>query len=57
VYNLKWKGGLKNIESSYQKLSVPSFRGNKNPNVTYSMVASKRRVGAFAVKGWISGRF
>jgi hypothetical protein len=27
-----------------------------NPNVTYSISKSKRRVGAFAAKGWVSGK-
>ena len=57
VYSLKWKGGLKNTDSSYKGLSVPYYRGNKNPNVSYSIATSKRRIGAFAVKGWISGKY
>ena len=55
IYSLKWKGGLKNIDSSFKGLSSVLFRGNTNSNVTYSMTKSKRRIGAFAVKGWISG--
>ncbi len=56
VYKVKWKGGLKNIDSSYKGLSAVNFRGNANSNVEYSIGVWKRRVGAFAVKGWISGR-
>lgn len=56
VYKLKWKGGLKNIESSFNKLSSVLYRGHFKPNVTYSITNSKRRIGAFAVKGWISGK-
>lgn len=56
VYKLKWKGGLKNIESSFNNLSSVLYRGHFKPNVTYSIVNSKRRIGAFAVKGWISGK-
>lgn len=56
IYSLKWKGGLKNIDSSFKGLSSVLFRGNSNSNVTYSMAKSKRRIGAFAVKGWISGK-
>jgi hypothetical protein len=33
-----------------------NMRGYINSNVEYSMLASKRRIGAFAVKGWISGK-
>lgn len=56
VYKLRWKGGLKNIDSSYKGLSVRKNRGHLNPNVGYSIFASKRRIGAFAVKGWMSGK-
>lgn len=56
IYSLKWKGGLKNIDSSFKGLSSVLFRGNSNSNVTYTMTKSKRRIGAFAVKGWISGK-
>jgi hypothetical protein len=56
LYKLKWKGGLKNIESSFNRLSSVLYRGQFKPNVTYSISNSKRRIGAFAVKGWISGK-
>lgn len=56
IYSLKWKGGLKNIDSSFRGLSSVLFRGNSKSNVTYSIAKSKRRIGAFAVKGWISGK-
>ena len=56
IYSLNWKGGLKNIDSSFKGLSSVLFRGNSKSNVTYSMTKSKRRIGAFAVKGWISGK-
>ena len=56
LYFMKWKGGLKNIDSSYQRLSSVLFRGNTNSNVSYSLSTGKRRIGAFAVKGWIGGK-
>lgn len=56
IYSLKWKGGLKNVDSSFKRLSSVLFRGNSKSNVTYSLSKSKRRIGAFAVKGWISGK-
>ena len=56
IYSLKWKGGLKNIDSSFRGLSSVLFRGNSKSNVTYSIAKSKRRIGAFAVKGWIGGK-
>jgi hypothetical protein len=56
IYSLKWKGGLKNIDSSFKGLSSVLFRGNTKSNTSYSIFTSKRRIGAFAVKGWIGGK-
>ncbi len=56
IHRVKWKGGLRNIDSSYKKLSSVKLIGYKNPNVEYSAHKSKRRIGAFAVKGWIGGK-
>lgn len=56
LFKVKWKGGLKNIDSSYKGLSSVNLRGFIKPNVEYSIFTSKRRIGAFAVKGWISGK-
>jgi len=56
LFKVKWKGGLKNIDSSYKGLSAVNLRGFIRPNVEYSIHTSKRRIGAFAVKGWISGK-
>lgn len=53
---LKWKGGLKNRDSSFQGLSSVLFRGNTKSNISYSLATNKRRVGSFAVKGWIAGK-
>ena len=52
---VKWKGGLKNVDSLSKQLSSVLFRGKFKSNVSYSLFKSKRRIGAFAVKGWISG--
>ncbi|BFS50142.1 ribosomal protein S3 (mitochondrion) [Madurella fahalii] len=56
IFKVRWKGGLKNIDSSYKGLSSVNMRGYLKPNVDYSIFTSKRRIGAFAVKGWISGK-
>lgn len=56
VYSLRWKGGLKNIVSSFKRKSTILWRGNVRSNTAYSISTAKRRVGAFAVKGWIGGR-
>lgn len=56
IFKLNWKGGLKNIDSSYKGLSTVTYRGYYKPNISYSVSNSKRRIGAFAVKGWVSGK-
>lgn len=53
---VRWKGGLKNIDSSYKKLPSIIKRGYNEYNLDYSIFTSKRHVGAFATKGWISGK-
>jgi hypothetical protein len=53
VFKVKWKGGLKNVDSSFKGLSAIMLRGDRKSNVEYSIVNSKNRNGAFGVKGWI----
>jgi Mitochondrial ribosomal protein (VAR1) len=56
VFKIKWKGSLKNIDSSYRGLSSVILKGHTKSNVQYSIVNSKTRNGAFGLKGWISGK-
>ena len=56
IFKVRWKGGLKNLDSSYKGLSSVNMRGYVKPNLDYSIITSKRRIGAFAVKGWLSGK-
>lgn len=56
LFKVKWKGGLKNVYSSYKGLSTVKIRGYLDSNLEYSMFTSKRRIGAFAVKGWVGGK-
>jgi Mitochondrial ribosomal protein (VAR1) len=56
VFKIKWKGSLKNIDSSYRGLSSVILRGHIKSNVQYSIINSKTRNGAFGLKGWISGK-
>lgn len=54
LYKLKWIGGLRNIHSSYKGFSAAMLRGHDLSNVEYTVLSSKRRIGAFGVKGWVS---
>ena len=56
IHRLQWKGGLRNLDSSYKGLSVARKRGFMNLGVEYSIFSSKRRIGAFAVKGWTNSK-
>jgi len=56
VFKMKWKGGLKNVESSFRGLSTIMLRGILKSNVQYSSISSKNRNGAFGVKGWVSSK-
>lgn len=54
IFKLKYKGSLKNINSSYKGLSTVMLRGNTRSNIQLTKVSSKTRNGAFGLKGWIS---
>jgi hypothetical protein len=56
VFKIKWKGSLKNIDSSYRGLPSVILRGHVKPNIQNSIINSKTRNGAFGIKGWISGK-
>ena len=54
VDKLFLEGGFRNLDSSFKGLSVSLYRGINNTNVEYSICVKKRRIGAYAVKGWLS---
>ena len=50
----RYKGSLKNIDSSIKGLSSVMLRGHVKSNLQYTKLSSKRRIGSFGIKGWIS---
>ena len=54
VFKLKYKGNLKNINSSYKGLSTTLLRGHAKSNLQYTKLKSKLRIGSFGLKGWVS---
>jgi hypothetical protein len=54
LYKFKWKGGLKNVDSSFRKLRTVVYRGHLEINLEKSLFVSKRRVGSFATTGWLA---
>lgn len=54
VFKLRYKGNLKNIDSSYKGIPSVMLRGHFKSNLQYTLMSSKRRIGAFGIKGWIN---
>lgn len=55
IHKIRYKGNLLNIDSSYKGLSSVLLKGNLNPNLQYTKLNSKTRIGSFGIKGWVSG--
>ena len=51
----KYKGNLENAYSSIKGYPTPVLRGNFKANLQRTVINSTSRVGAFGVKGWVSG--
>lgn len=54
VFKFKYRGSLKNIDSSYKNLSSTMSKGYVKSNIQYASIASKTRNGSFGLKGWVS---
>lgn len=54
ICKVKYKGSLKNIDSSYMGLSSVLLRGNTKSNIQHTKLKSKIRIGSFGLKGWVS---
>ena len=55
IFKLRYKGNIKNPDSSYKGLSAVLLRGHAKSNLLYNHLRSKLRIGAFGLKTWISG--
>jgi len=55
ISKLKYKGNLINVNSSIKGRSSVLLRGNFRPNLQFTKLNSKTRIGSFGIKGWISG--
>ena len=51
---IRYKGTLKNIDSSYRRLSTVILKGYEKSTLQYTQLYSKRRIGSFGLKGWIN---
>jgi len=54
LYQYKYKGNLRNIDSSYMGLTSALLRGYFRSNLQYTNINSNTRVGSFGLKGWVS---
>ena len=54
IFKFRYKGNLKNIESSLKYKRSVMLRGHFKPNLQYTNISSKTRIGAFGLKGWVS---
>jgi hypothetical protein len=54
VFKIKYKGNIRNMDSSYKGLSCIVLRGYEKANLQYTKATSKLRIGSFSLKGWIS---
>jgi hypothetical protein len=51
VFKFKYKGSLKDLDSSYKGLSTTIIRGHIKSNIQYTKLNSKTRNGSFGIKG------
>lgn len=54
IHKIKQIGTIKDINSSYKKLSSMLLRGNNRSNIQLSKLSGKTRIGAFGLKGWVA---
>ena len=54
-HKVRYKGNLVNVYSSIKGYPSSILRGNLKPNLQYTKLNSKSRIGSFGVKGWVSG--
>jgi ribosomal VAR1-like protein len=55
ISKLRYKGNLININSSIKGRPSALLRDNFRPNLQFTKLNSKTRIGSFGIKGWISG--
>lgn len=54
VFKLRYKGNIKNMDSSYKGLPTVLLRGYAKSNLQYTHLKSRIRIGSFGLKGWVS---
>lgn len=55
ISKIRYKGNLVNISSSFEGNPSVMLRGYLRPNLEFTKLNSKTRIGSFGIKGWVSG--
>lgn len=51
VFKVKYRGNIRNLDSSYKGLSTVVLRGHAKSNLQFTKLSSKTRIGSFGIKG------
>ena len=54
LFKLRYKGNIRNMDSSYKGLSTVLLRGHAKSNLQHTKLKSRIRIGSFGLKGWVS---
>ena len=54
LFKLRYKGNIRNMDSSYKGLSAVLLRGHEKANLQYTNLRSKIRIGSYGLKTWVS---
>lgn len=54
ISKVRYKGNIRNIDSSIKGLPSVFLRGHAKANLQHTKLKSKKRIGSFGIKGWVS---
>ena len=54
LFKLRYKGNIRNMDSSYKGLSAVLLRGYAKSNLQLTKLKSRRRIGSYGLKAWVS---
>ena len=54
LFKLRYKGNIRNMDSSYKGLSAVLLRGYAKSNLQHTKLKSRIRIGSYGLKAWVS---
>ena len=54
VSKVRYIGNLRNLDSSFRKMSSVFLKGHVRSNIQFTKSVNKTKIGAFGIKGWVS---